>query len=112
MESLRTYALVTAALMVLLALTLAAAALPLGRVALVIALAIAGIKAGFIVVYFMHLREAQGVTRLFAAAGLAWLLILLGLTLADFLTRQPPPMPAARSFITSRSSSACGAPIG
>lgn len=82
-----TYALVTAALMLLLAATVGAAMADLGRAKEVVNLGIAAIKATLVVLFFMHIRYEQPVMRLFAAAGLFWLAIMISLTLADFLTR-------------------------
>lgn len=81
------YYVVYAALLVLLAVTVVAATVPLGRWAVPVALSIAGVKTFLIVVYFMHLRTAGSLVRLFAAAGFLWLGLLLTLTFADYLTR-------------------------
>lgn len=50
-------------------------------------LGIAALKAFLIMWFFMHVREGSGLLRLFAFGGLFWLLILLGLSLGDYLTR-------------------------
>ena len=84
---LRTYRRITYALFLLLAATLLAARVDLGRFALLVALGIAAAKALLVAVYFMHLRDAPPAMRLFAGAALFWLLILFGLTGADYLTR-------------------------
>ncbi|CAN5255984.1 hypothetical protein BH24PSE2_BH24PSE2_08050 [soil metagenome] len=44
-------------------------------------------EAGLIAVFFMELRGASALVRLAALAGLFWLMLLVGLTLNDFLTR-------------------------
>jgi cytochrome c oxidase subunit 4 len=75
------------ALLVLLALTAAAARLPIGSWATPLALAIATAKAGLVFTFFMRLRERPGITRVFALAGFFWLAIILTLTLADYFTR-------------------------
>lgn len=81
--------LVWGALLVLLALTLGAAHLPLGGFNVVIGLAIAGIKVALVALIFMGLGRSAALIRLAAAAGLLWLAILFMLTLADVLaTRQ------------------------
>jgi cytochrome c oxidase subunit 4 len=80
-------ALVFAALMALLAVTVAAAFVHLGPWALPVTLAIAAVKATLVMLWFMHLRYERGLVRVFAGAGLLWLAILLLLTLADYLTR-------------------------
>jgi cytochrome c oxidase subunit 4 len=86
----RTYVLVFIALLVLLGATLAAARVDLGPLNLIVWLTIAGIKATLVVLYFMHVRYASRTTWVFAAAGLLWFFTLLGLTLADYLSRGWP----------------------
>ena len=76
-----------AALVLLLATTTGLAFLPLGRWNLVVALAIGATKALIVVIFFMELRRSSGLVRVFAGAGFLWLLILLGLTGADYATR-------------------------
>ena len=58
-----------------------------GRLNDVFALGIAGAKAGLVVLYFMHLRHASGLTRVFVIAGLFWLSLLLLFTFSDIVTR-------------------------
>jgi len=43
------------------------------------------------VLYFMNLKNDSPLTKLFAVAGLVWMLILIGLTLSDYLTRNWMP---------------------
>ena len=87
MSTIKSYAQVTAALLALLVATVGAAYIDLGAFNTVVAMLISLGKALLIVLFFMHLRRANGLTRLFAAAGFFWLGILLILTLSDFLTR-------------------------
>lgn len=75
------------ALMVLLTLTVGATFGPFGVWKETINMAIAFAKAGLIFWFFMHLSEQKWLARLVAVAALAWLLILLGLTQTDLLTR-------------------------
>src|SRR3954469_13245970 len=83
-----TYYKVFAALMVLLVITVGATYLPWGsRIGIVIAMAVAVTKATLVVLYFMHIKGSSGLTKVFVVAGLAWLAILMGITLADYLTR-------------------------
>ena len=93
MEPLRNYLWTYAALGVLLVATVAVSYLPLGALGVLVALLIATSKALLVAMVFMHLRTAAGVTRIFALAGFFWLLILIGLTLADYLTRRSPDVP-------------------
>ena len=86
--SVKTYVLVYLALLALLAATLAVAFIELGSVInTVLAVAIASVKALLVVLYFMHVRYSSQLARLFVAAGFVWLVILIGLTLTDYLSR-------------------------
>ena len=86
--SLKNYSVVFAILLVLTALTTAAAFVDLGGgVNGVVALAIAGAKALLVAFYFMHLRHGPRLSWIFAGAALFWLVILITLTLSDALTR-------------------------
>ena len=89
----RTYLVVAAALLVLLAGTVGVSYLLLGAFGLVAALAIAGAKAALVALFFMHLKLSTPLTRLFAGAGLVWLALLLGLTMIDHLTRERADVP-------------------
>jgi cytochrome c oxidase subunit 4 len=53
----------------------------------ILAVAIAAVKATLVLLYFMHLRESDQLTRIFVIAGFALLAILVGLALTDYLTR-------------------------
>jgi cytochrome c oxidase subunit IV len=83
----KTYFAIFAALLVLTYLTLQISVFDLGVLNTVAALAIAAIKATLVVLFFMHLKYSTRLTRLALVGGLYWLLILLGLTLSDYLTR-------------------------
>ena len=85
--SLKTYVAIFLALLALTATTVAVAYLDLGRLNTVVALVIAFAKALLVALFFMHLRYSSQLTKIVAAAGLAWLAILLGLTMGDYLTR-------------------------
>ena len=56
----KTYLIVYAALVCLTAITVTSASLDIGRVAIVIVLAIAGTKSVLVLLYFMHLRTRSG----------------------------------------------------
>jgi cytochrome c oxidase subunit IV len=74
-------------LMVLTAATVAAAYVNLGAFNIVIALAIASLKATFVVLYFMHARYSPNRTHMVIIAAVFWLAIMLALTLSDYVTR-------------------------
>ena len=75
------------ALMALLVLTILVSLLDVGALGLVLALSIAVVKAVLVILYFMHLRYTSPLTWLFAAAGFAWLAILMVLLMSDYLSR-------------------------
>jgi cytochrome c oxidase subunit 4 len=86
-DSVKTYLVVFAGLIVATVLTTAVAFVDLGPLSVTVALGIAVCKMLLVALYFMHLRHSTQLTRLVVAGGLLWLAILLLLTLADFLTR-------------------------
>ena len=73
--------------MVLTAATVAAAYVNLGAFNIVIALAIASLKATLVVLYFMHARYSPKRTHMVIIAAVFWLAIMLALTLSDYVTR-------------------------
>lgn len=85
--SLTTYIVVFAALMVLLVATIAVTYVDLGIWNVIIALSIAVAKAALIVLYFMHIRFSDGMTRLFAAMGFLWFGLMIVIALGDYMTR-------------------------
>lgn len=85
--SLRVYFTIFATLLVLTAGTVQAAFLDLGVFNNVVMLGIAVTKGTLVVLYFMHVRYGPRLVWVLAAGGFAWLAILVGFTLADYLTR-------------------------
>jgi len=86
-DSVKTYALVCAALIAATLGTTAVAFIDLGSFSVVAALAIAVCKMLLVALFFMHVRYSTRLTRLVVLGGLLWLLILLGITMSDMLTR-------------------------
>lgn len=76
-----------ALLLVLLVITVLAAYIDLGALSTVLAMTIAIIKALLVILYFMHVRDGSRLTWVFSGAAFFWLLILLGLTMSDYLSR-------------------------
>ncbi len=74
-------------LMVLTAATVGAAYVNLGAFNIVVALAIATLKATLVVLYFMHARYSPKRTQLVIICAVFWLAIMLALTLSDYTTR-------------------------
>jgi cytochrome c oxidase subunit 4 len=75
------------ALLALLVVTIGAGFIDLGALNLLFAMTIAVIKALIIVLFFMHLRDSERITWLFAFTGLAWLMIMLVLGMSDYVSR-------------------------
>lgn len=86
---------VWATLIVLTGLTSAASYVDVGEWNIVVALLIAVTKASLVVWIFMGVRHVTTLTRLFVAAGLVWLFIMILITFSDYRTRswtyQPKP---------------------
>jgi cytochrome c oxidase subunit 4 len=87
----RIYLVVFVVLVLGTAITTAVAYLDLGPLNVVVMLLIAFVKATLVVLFFMHVKFTNRLTQLAAASGFAWLLILIGLTLSDVLTRGRTP---------------------
>jgi cytochrome c oxidase subunit 4 len=84
---LKLYFVVFGILMVGTALTVAVAFFDLGPLNNVVMLAIAVVKAMFVVLYFMHVRWGSRLTWVVAGSGFFWLLILFSFTLMDYMSR-------------------------
>jgi len=91
--SVRTYAFTWATLLALTLLTSVMGLLDLGTFNMVAAVLIALIKASLIAAIFMHAFFGAKLVRIVVASGVMWFLILIGLTLADYLTRGLLPFP-------------------
>ncbi len=87
------YSLVFGALLLLTFVTTAVGMMDLGRLNVVVALVIAVIKAMLVVLFFMHIYWSTKLTRVVVVSGLAWLALLLWLTLTDVLSRGWMPFP-------------------
>jgi cytochrome c oxidase subunit 4 len=53
----------------------------------IVALAIACTKAVLVILFFMHVRYSSRLTMITVSAGFFWLLILITLSLSDYLSR-------------------------
>ena len=87
------YSLVFGALLLLTLVTTAAGMINLGRLNVVVALVIAVVKATLVVLFFMHIYWSTKLTKIVVVSGLAWLVLLLWLTLTDVLSRGWLPFP-------------------
>jgi len=83
----RTYLAVFAGLIILLALTVTAAFFDFGPLDLAVTITIAVAKAMLILAYFMHLRYSNSLVWIFAGMGFFWIIIMLLLTMGDYLAR-------------------------
>lgn len=83
----KVYIFIWASLMLLLLLTWGIAQFNLGPLNVVAALTIAVTKMLLVILFFMHVRYSPRRTWVFVAAGFIWLLIMIDLTLGDYLTR-------------------------
>jgi cytochrome c oxidase subunit 4 len=81
------YLAILIALLVGTAATVWVAKTDLGALNIVVALAIAITKATLVVLFFMHLKYSEKLTWVFAGASIFWLVVLMGITFADYLTR-------------------------
>ena len=88
--SIKLYAAIFAALIILTLTTTAVSFIDLGGdLNVVVALFIAVCKALLVILYFMHVRYSSRLTWVFVGAGFFWLSILIALTMSDLLTRTP-----------------------
>jgi cytochrome c oxidase subunit 4 len=85
--STRIYYVIFALLMILLAVTVAAAEVDLGRLNFLAAVMIATTKAVLILLFFMHLRDSTPLTWLISGGSLFFLAIMFAITLSDYLSR-------------------------
>ena len=84
------------ALLVLLFLTVGVAFIPVKNNAAhnlltTIGFTIAAIKALLIILWFMHVKAGTRLTWIFAASAFVWLIIMFGLTMNDYTTRENIP---------------------
>jgi cytochrome c oxidase subunit 4 len=89
----RTYVLIWLALMILTAVTWQVALINLGELNIVAAVTIAVIKMTLVVAFFMHVRQAESLTKLYVFAGFFWLMILLTFFMMDYLSRSWQSVP-------------------
>jgi cytochrome c oxidase subunit 4 len=91
--SVKTYVLVFLGLIVLTATTVGVSRIDLGEFNFIVAMTIAVIKGTLVVMFFMDVRRATSLTKLFAGAGFFWMAILLVFVLSDYLSRGWLPGP-------------------
>jgi cytochrome c oxidase subunit 4 len=104
----RVYVGIFLALITLTAVTTAVAFVDLGPLNVVIMLAIAGVKASLVVLWFMHARYESQLTRLTILGAVFWLLVLIVMSASDVFIRFRPET-VARLGITTESPTFAGA---
>lgn len=87
MNSVKHYLIILGALMLLLGATVGVAYIDLGPFNTAVAIAISLTKGVLIVLFFMHVKTASPLVRIFACAGFFWLGLLFALSLGDLLER-------------------------
>lgn len=99
--SLKTYTTIFVLLMILLFLTIGAAFVNFGHhsINITVALLIAVLKAGLVVLFFMHVKYASRLTQIFVACAFLWLIIMFVLTFSDYLSR--PLLPGSAGWNNS-----------
>ncbi len=83
----RIYVAVGVALLILTGTTVGVSYIDLGVFNAVVALGIAVIKMMLVVLFFMHVKYSPKLTKLTALAGVFVFIVLVGMTLADYMTR-------------------------
>ena len=81
------YYTIFASLMVLTAATVAVAYVNLGSFNFPVAIGIAITKATLVVLFFMHVKYSSRMTKMVVAIAIFFLLVMLGLTMTDYMTR-------------------------
>ncbi|HYM08070.1 MAG TPA: cytochrome C oxidase subunit IV family protein [Terriglobales bacterium] len=87
------YSYVFGTLLVLTFATTVIGMMDLGKLNVVVALTIAVVKAMLVVLFFMHIYWSTRLNKLVVVSGIAWLALLLWLTLTDVVTRGLLPFP-------------------
>ena len=84
----KTYLIIWGALIVFTAITVTTASLNLGKIAIIVVLAIAAVKSTLVLLYFMHLRyEKSMLIKLVIPIAIILLAIFIGLTYSDVVAR-------------------------
>ena len=84
---LSTYITIFGALMVLSAITVAAAFVNLGALNPIVAMLIAGIKATLVILYFLHVKFSSRLVKITVVLSLFFVAILFAETLMDYATK-------------------------
>ncbi len=83
----KVYVVIFSLLLVFTAITVGASYLELGVFNAVVALAIAVIKAVLVILFFMHVRYSSKLTMLTVGAGFFTFIVLITMTMTDYISR-------------------------
>jgi cytochrome c oxidase subunit 4 len=83
----KVYGVIFATLLILTASTVGASYLELGQFNVVVALAIACIKAVLVILFFMHVKYSSRLTKLTVAAGFFTFFVLITMAMTDYISR-------------------------
>jgi cytochrome c oxidase subunit IV len=110
-----TYFAIFGALMVFTAITVGVAFINLGSLNFPVAIAIAITKATLVILFFMHAKYSSRLTKLVVSGAFFFLLILLTLTMTDYMSRgwhtSPRGTTTAGTYVGSGRSGDIGRPI-
>ena len=87
------YFVIFGSLLALTAVTTVMAFVNLGKWNTVLALVIACFKATLVILFFMHWKWSTHLVRVVILSALLWLVLLIGLTTTDFVSRGWTPVP-------------------
>jgi len=87
------YVVIWMALLVFTITTVVTGHMDLGAANLPLAMVIATIKATLVVLFFMHLWDAEGINRLVFCVAIVFVIVLLLGVFGDLLTRMPEALP-------------------
>jgi cytochrome c oxidase subunit 4 len=85
--SVRTYVIIWAILTIMTFVTYYVAQIELGAWNIVVALLIAFFKMMLVILFFMNVKAESPLTKLFAAGGFFWMVLLLGQFFIDYVSR-------------------------
>jgi len=83
----KTYIFVFVALLILTLTTWQVSLIDLGPFNAIVAVLIAGVKASLVALFFMHVKYGPRFNKLVLVGSIFWLVLLLGITITDYLTR-------------------------
>jgi cytochrome c oxidase subunit 4 len=81
------YGVIFASLLIMTAITVGASYLELGDFNVIVALAIACIKAVLVILFFMHVKYSSRLTKLTVAAGFFTFFVLITMSMTDYISR-------------------------